>query len=185
MSCPIEWTDVMDSSYTCCEEEGRTASCPRQSNSRVVSSRSHRCTGAGMHVSSPGCILSSANFLEAFSFVIHVGFQSLSEQMKMLLSTCFISLLETELFQAMEVSSFLLFHKKNMDSTVASFGLPVTAPCHSTTHSNTILVWINALLCDSLFTGIKWRECPLHHPLGISGIKKKLFFFYHGLPFFF
>lgn len=61
-----------------------------------------------------------------------------------------------------------------MDSPVSSFGLPITASIK--THSNTILVWIHVLLCDSLFTGINKRECLLHHPLGISGIKQVGFF---------
>lgn len=75
----------------------------------------------------------------------------------------------------MEVSSLLLLHKKNVDSLVASFGLPVTASI--TTHSSIILAWIHVLSCDSLFTGMNQRECLLHHPLGISGIKKKKLFF--------
>lgn len=110
-------------------------------------------------------------------FVIHAGLQSLSEQIKMPLSACFIYLLEndqTELFPAIEVSALLLFCKKNVDRPVASFGLPVTASI--ATRSSVILAWIHVLLCNSLFTGINKRECLLHHPLGISGIKKKLFF---------
>lgn len=119
--------------------------------------------------------------LPTFWKPLQAGFQSLSEQMKMLLSIYFISLLKTELFQAMEISSLLLFHKKNVGSP--SFGLLVTATI--TTHSNIILAWIHVLLCDSLFTDINKRECLLHHPVGISGIKKSwVFFGFFLLPFF-
>jgi len=89
---------------------------------------------------------------------------------------CFISLLkndQTELLQATEVSALPLLHKKNVDSPVASFGLPVTATI--TTHSNLILGQINVLSCDSLFTGINQRECLLLHPLGISSKEKVVF----------
>lgn len=87
-----------------------------------------------MYCSGHACIIPNMHsFLSQLFgslFVIHAGFQSLSEQIKMPLSTRFIYLLEndqTELFPAIEVSALLLFCKKNVDRPVASFGLPVTA----------------------------------------------------------
>lgn len=78
----------------------------------------HRYTAAGMHASSPMCIHSTPKLtplLEALSFVTDAGFESLSEQMKMLLTCCCICLLkndQTELLQAMQVSALVLLHKK-------------------------------------------------------------------------
>lgn len=59
----------------------------------------HRYTAAGRHESSPLCSHSSPNLTHVFedsSFVTGAGFRSLSWWMKMLLSTCFVSLLKND-----------------------------------------------------------------------------------------
>lgn len=168
------------------EEKAELLLVPGTVTPRLSALGGHRYTAAGMHAWSQICICFSPKLtpvLEAFSFVIGwIWVFVMVDENAAQHTYCFISLLKndlTEQLQAMEVSALPLLHKKNVDSPVASFGLPVTASI--TTHSNIILAWIHVLSCDSLFTGINQRECLIHHLLGISGIKKKKKLFFSTL----